>query len=297
MGAAIAIALWMPNVVWQATHGFTQIQMAQQIANDQGGLAGRVKAVAELLALAGPLLFPVAIAGVGWLLRPAATKPWRPLGMAVLLQVGLMLVAGGKSYYSAGFLPLSIAAGSIPLSGWLLRGRRALRRATFGLAAILSGATAAVLLLPIVPVTALHSTPIPTIYGESVAQVGWPELAAQVSQVVDTLPAAERSSAVIVTADYGQYAALSLLGADLPPVYSGHNSTWDWGRPPDGAQPVILVAFGPGGPSTFFLGCRIAATIDNGYSLPTQEQGAAIWVCAAPVGPWSELWPDLRHIN
>ena len=192
---------------------------------------------------------------------------------------------------------MSIAAGSIPLSGWLERGRRSLRRSVFGLAAMLSGATAALVLLPLVPATALDTTPIPAIYGESIAQVGWPELAAQVAQVAAALPAAQRTRAVIVTADYGQYSALTLLGRGLPPVYSGHNSTWDWGRPADGTGPVILVAFGSAQAAADFEDCRVAATIDNGFGLSTQEQGQAIWDCAAPVRPWSALWPDLRHVN
>jgi len=294
IAAALATAIWVPNVAWQASHGFPQIQMARQIAGDQGGLGGRIKSLEELLALAGPLLFPVAVAGVVWLLRSPSSRPWRALGIAVVLQIGLMLVIGGKSYYSAGYLPLAIAAGSIPLAGWLNRGRRTMRRAVFGVAATVSGAIAAVLLLPLVPVTALHATPIPAIYGESIA---WPQLAAQVAQVADTLSPAQRATAVIVTESYGEYGALTLLGSHLPPVFSGHNSTYDWGRPPDGASPVILVALSPQEVAASFRDCRLAATIDNGFDLPTQEQGAPIWVCAAPVRPWAALWPYLRHVN
>ena len=297
LAAVIAAVIWAPNAAWQAANGFPQIVMAQHIAADQADLGSRIKAIVELLALAGLALFPVAIAGLVWLLRSPASRPWRALGLAALCELGLMLLAGGKSYYAAGFLPLSIAAGSIPLSGWLDRGRRKLRRAAFGLAALVSGLSAAVILLPIVPVSSLQATPIPSIYGESVAQVGWPELAAQVRQVADGLPADQRARAVILTADYGQYSALVLLGTDLPPVYSGHNSTYDWGRPADGDAPVILVAFDPEAAATDFQGCRVAARIDNGYDLPTQEQGGSIWVCTGPVRPWSELWPSLRHID
>jgi hypothetical protein len=208
-----------------------------------------------------------------------------------------MLVVNGKSYYAAGFLPLAMAAGSIPLDRWLTRGRAALRRWVFAVACVVSGASVIVLTLPILPVEALASTPIPAIYEESVAQIGWPELARQVEAVVATLPPAERATAVILTADYGQYSALSLLGSGLPPVYSGHNSTWDWGQPPDGAGPVILVAWGQRGADATFRGCQQAATIDNGLDLPTEEQGASIRVCRAPVEPWSALWPGLRHVN
>jgi len=298
LGALLALGLWMPNLVWQAENGFPQLTMAQRIAANQGpGLEGRLKALVELLVIAGALLAPVAIAGVAWLLRAPAARGWRPLGLVALLQLGLMLAVNGKSYYSAGFLPLLVAAGSIPLDGWLRRGRVRLRRGAFAAAAVLSGTLVWTLMLPFVPVGSLNATPIPGLYSESVAQVGWPELARQVEAVIAALPPGQRGTAVIVTADYGQYSSLRLLGSGLPPVYSGHNSTWDWGSPPDDAGPVVLVAFSDAFASEYFTGCRVAATIDNGYGLPTQEQGAAIRLCAAPLRPWPELWPSMRHID
>ena len=298
LAALVALLIWAPNLVWQAAHGFPQVTMAESITANQGpGLDGRINAIEQLLAISGPLLFPVAIAGVAWLVRSPLARAWRPLGLAILLQLGLMLAVNGKSYYSAGYLPLAIAAGTMPLESWLRRGRRGLRRTTFAAATLLSGLAVAVLTLPIVPVDALDATPIPSLYEEAVSQVGWPQLAEQVEAVVATLPVSQRATAVIVTADYGQYSALTLLGTGLPPVYSGHNSTFDWGRPPDGAGPVVLVAFDPVGETTLFDGCRLAATIDNGLNLPTQEQGQAISICNAPVRPWSELWPELRHVD
>jgi 4-amino-4-deoxy-L-arabinose transferase-like glycosyltransferase len=298
LAAALAIAIWLPNLAWQAGHGYPQVTMAQSISTSQGaGIEGRAKALVELLAIAGPLLFPVSVAGAVWLLRSPGSRPWRPLGLAFVLQLAVMLLANGKSYYSAGFVPLLIAAGSIPLDGWLHRGRQAARRVLLALAAVVSGAAVALLMLPIVPVASLAVTPIPGLYSESVAQVGWPQLAAQVETVAASLPASEGSTAVIVTATYGEYAALSLLGAGLPPVYSGHNSTWDWGRPADGAGPVVLVAWSLGHAASDFAGCRVAATIESPNGLPTQEQGSTILVCSGPAQPWHVLWPSLRHIS
>lgn len=298
LAGLVALAIWSPNLIWQAQHDFPQLAMARSIAADQGpGIDGRLKAIVQLIAIAGPLLFPVSIAGTVWLCRARRSQNWRPLGVAVLLQLGLMLVLDGKSYYSAGFLPLVIAAGAVPLEGWLGRGRTVWRRATFGLATVASGATVALIMLPIVPVGALHSTPIPDLYAESIAQVGWPGLAAEVGRVAASLPVAEQTHAAIVTETYGEYAALALLGTDLPPVYSGHNSTWDWGQPPAGAGPVILVAFDEREATADFAGCRVAVTLDNGYDLATQEQGQPVWICEGPRVAWQTLWPRIRHIN
>jgi hypothetical protein len=154
-----------------------------------------------------------------WIAAAIATAiSWRPLGFGFLLVLGLMLVVNGKSYYSAGYLPVAVAAGAIPLAGWFDHGSRAVRRGVFAVATVASGLTVALIMLPLVPPADLHSTPIPDIYAESAAQVGWPELARQVEVVVNGLPADERQSALIVTTSYGQYGALTLLGNGLPPV-------------------------------------------------------------------------------
>src|SRR5262249_55378201 len=150
LAAAIAAAIWLPNLAWQAEHGFPQVTMAQSIAVDQGtGVGGRLKSIVEILAIAGPFLWPVSVAGAIWLVRARGAQPWRPLGLGFLLVVGLMLVVNGKSYYSAGYLPLAIAAGAIPLAGWLDHGRRAVRRGVFAAATIVSGVTVALVMLPL----------------------------------------------------------------------------------------------------------------------------------------------------
>ena len=100
-----------------------------------------------------------------------------------------------------------------------------------------------------------------------------------------------------LTGNYGQYSALTILGTGLPAIYSGHNSTWDWGRPPDGAGPVIVVAWSLRDAQALFDGCRVVATIDNGVGVQTEEQGAPILLCGAPRAPWSELWPSLREVG
>jgi hypothetical protein len=47
-----------------------------------------------------------------------------------------------------------------------------------------------------------------------VAQVGWPELAAQVATLADDLSPVSRPRAVIVTQTYGEYGALKRTPSD-----------------------------------------------------------------------------------
>jgi 4-amino-4-deoxy-L-arabinose transferase-like glycosyltransferase len=289
----LALVMWAPNLAWQAANGLPQLTMAASIADDADD---RATVLVELALLAGPLVFPVALAGGWWLARKPAARPWRALVWAAVVGLVLVLVIGGKSYYVAGFLPLLLAAGSIVVDGWLRRGRTRLRAVAFGAATAVSGVMAAVLVLPIVPTASLASTPIPDLYGESAEQIGWPELVATVEAAVADLPAADRARAVIVTGNYGEAGALELLGHDLPPVHSGHNGYWDWGPPPDDRTVVVTVGDAsrsvPG-----LLACRMAGRIDNGAGVDNEERREPVHVCLDMHGTWSTIWPLLRHLD
>ena len=296
-GLGIAILIWAPNLAWQASNGFPQLQMAGQIGASSDN---RVKLIPELLLLAGPLMFPISLAGAWWLLRAPGSRTWHAVGYAVPILLILVLVTGGKSYYAAGVFAPLMAAGAVRLAGWLDRGRSTIRRAGFALAAGASFAITAVLVLPILPPTTFAASPIPGIYKESAEQLGWPELVATVEHVVAGLPADQRARAVILTDNYGEAGALELLGSGLPPVYSGHNSYWTWGPPPDDRTVAIVVTHATNDTFARYwaLGaCELVARVDNGLDLDNQEQGVGVWACPNRTTPWSVSWELVRHLD
>jgi hypothetical protein len=292
-GAVLALLIWTPNLAWQVANGLPQLEMARQIGGD--GSDERAMVVVELLLLVGPLLFPVTLIGLWRLLRAPGLAAFRVLGTAFLAILAVVLVAGGKSYYVIGAVPPLMAAGAIALDGWL--GASKARLGAFAGVAAASCALVAVLTLPVLPAATLATTPIPDIYAENAEQVGWPELVATTEEVVAGLPAGDLERAVVYTANYGEHGALTLLGG-LPPVHSGHNSTWSWGPPPDDRDLTILVGrWSPDWRSRWFGPCAQAATIDNDAAMPNQEQGAGVFICRGMPRPWSEIWPELHHLD
>jgi Dolichyl-phosphate-mannose-protein mannosyltransferase len=294
--AGVALLIWAPNLAWQATHGFPQLTMAHVIAGSAA--ANRAELVSVLWLVAGPLLFPVAVAGWLWLLLAKAAASWRAIAIAAAVMLVVVVVSGGKAYYAVGVLPVFMAAGAILLDRWLARGRRRLRTVGFIAAAMLSGALVAYLTLPILPVATFASTSLPSQVPTSAEQIGWPQLVATVQQVVASLPASERAHAVILTNNYGEAGALELLGRGLPPVYSGHNGFWYWGPPPAGRTVVIHVGdWTTAGWSPYFATCRTVARINNGLGIDNQEQGQAVSVCSGLRMPWTMIWPRLRQLS
>ncbi len=296
--AAIGIALliWAPNLAWEATNGWPQLTMARAIS--QYAADNRAQIVPLLWLFTGPFLFPVAAAGLIWVLRSKAAAPWRAIGIAALVGLGLVVVSGGKAYYAIGSMPVFMAAGAILLDRWLARGHRRVRAASFTTAAVLSGALIAYLTLPVLPLATYAASSLPATVPDVANTVGWPQYVATVEGVIAALPADERAHAVILTNDYSEASPLILLGNGLPPVYSGHNSYWDWGPPPADRTVVVHVGdWRPADPSQFFVGCHDVAHIDNGLGIPNGEQGEAVSVCTGIRAPWTAMWPELRTVS
>lgn len=292
----IALLLWLPNLVWQAMNGWPQLTMARAISQYAGDNRGQI--VPLLWLFCGPFLFPVTAAGLIWVLRSKAAERWRAIGIAALVGLGLIVISGGKAYYAIGTVSMFMAAGAILLDRWLARGHTRVRGVTFTTAAVLSGALIAYLTLPILPLATYARTTLPATVPDVANTVGWPQYVATVEGVVAALPADERAHAVILTNDYSEASPLILLGTGLPPVYSGHNSYWDWGPPPPDLTVVVHVGnWRPADPSRFFVGCHDVAHIDNGLGIPNGEQGTAVTVCTGLRAPWTTLWPELRTIS
>ncbi len=293
----LAVLIWLPNLAWQASNGWPQITMAGRISGGSG-MENRVELLPFQLLLGGAFLAPVLVAGLLWFARSEEGRPWRAFAWAYVVLLVLLFASGGKGYYAAGFFGPLIAAGAVRLDGWLDRGRSGLRWTAFGLAAVASGLLVIVVMLPVIPAASLGSTFVPTLYKESAEQIGWQQLAGTVEGVVASLPLVDRRNAVIVTANYGEAGALSLLGHDLPPVYSGHNSLAALGPPPERPGPVLLVGYwGRASWAPYFGGCTEAAVFDNGLRLDNEEQGSGVLVCTTRSMPWAQSWPSLTHIN
>ncbi len=292
----IALLLWAPNLAWQAANGWPQVTMASRIGGNADD--NRAQLVPTLWLSGGLLLFPVALAGWGWMLRARAASPWRPIGIAALAMLALVLAIGGKGYYVIGIAAAFMAAGGVLVDRWLARGHRRVRAAGFAAAATISGALMAYLTLPILPPAEFAKTSLPSEDPILAEQVGWPQYVATVKGVVASLPADERARAVILTNDYSEASPLILLGRDLPPAYSGHNAFWDWGPPPPDRTVVVHVGdWRPADWSQFFVGCHVVARVDNGLGIPNSMQGELVWVCAGLRAPWSAMWPQLRTIS
>lgn len=297
-GAALATVVWAPNLLWQATHGWPQLELSRAIASGSSGTSEPVALFVPFqFVLISPVLVPVWVAGLVRLFRDPGLATVRAFGWAYLVLAVVFMATGGKPYYLGGLYPALLAAGAPAVVAWI--GHRRARTVAVVAALALAAVVSATLMLPLVPATALHATPIVDINYDAGEQIGWPALVASVAEVYSTLPAGKRSDAVIVTRNYGQAGAIDRYGGahGLPGAYSGHNAYAEWGPPPDSAATAVVVGFDEVTLGRHCSDVSLAATFDNGIDLDNDEQGTPIWICRDLRRPWSQLWPELRRLG
>ena len=242
-GAAAAVVLAAPYLVWQATHGWPQLTVAGNVAGSAEG--GRLGFIPFQLVMVSPFLVPVWIAGLLIAWRRPVMRPLRFLSLTYLVAGAAYLVGDGKAYYLASLYPVLLGLGAVPVAEWSERGRAGARLGLLGAAVILSAAVNAFIALPLTPVTQLQGSAAMALNPDQGETVGWPRFVTTVAAAWRSLPAPVRRRTVIFTANYGEAGAVDLLGAShgLPQAFSGHNGFSGWGHPTSRAHNALLLGF------------------------------------------------------
>lgn len=292
-GAAVALVVGLPNLVYQAANGWPQLTMGRALA-DNNASDVRAQMWPFLIITLGPPLAALWITGLVWLWRRPAL---RFIAVAFPVLLVLVFLMGAQNYYPAGLLAVLYAAGCVPAWPWLARSV-AWRTAAI-VAVAVNAAVSVVLALPLVPLGSLGSTPVPGINQVAQDSVGWPRYVAQVAAVYASVPAAERAATVVYATNYGEAGAIDRYGRrdGLPQVYSGQNQLYYVRRPAASATTVVFVGAQYDDARSRFGSCTVKARLDNGVDVDNEEQGQPVAICRNPVGGWSRVWPELKHLD
>ena len=308
-GALLALAIWAPNLVWEARHAWPSVAMSKALRREHSGIADSIAFVFEQLILAGWPVLVIWVAGLWALWREPRFRPYRWAAVAyAVMFVANDVVIGDRAYYLGGIYALLLAAGACVLEDVLAR-RRALFSARQPRRPLVWRSVRAVLawivvtafvglpaVLPVLPASALAGSAFLS-SGNLGAEVGWLGLVATVGHAYRSVPAQERPSVAIVTADYGEAGAIALYGArfGLPRAYSGQNNYWYWGTPTPPLGTAVFVGFTRAQlPSRAFRVIRQVATARNAAGVDNGEEGDPVWVATGQLIAWPALWPGMR---
>jgi 4-amino-4-deoxy-L-arabinose transferase-like glycosyltransferase len=308
-GAAVALALAAPNIGWQAAHGWPFIELGKAGADHKNIALSPMDFFVQQLLLIGPLAAPVWIAGLWAGLARPKLKVARAFPVAWLILFAVFDASHGKPYYLAAIYPTLLALGAGRIESWLQNA--AARAAVLGVLTA-AGLLIAPLTLPILPVamfvryqTALGFTPstgehqtlgaLPQYYAD---MFGWQAMAQKVAAVYWSLPPQDRARAVFYGENYGEAAAIDVLGRrlGLPPAISGHNQYFLWGPQGHDGSVMIIIGGRPKHYAEVFRSFKVAGHIDAPYAMP-YETDKPIYVLRGMKTPLAQFWPTVKNYN
>jgi hypothetical protein len=311
--AAIVAVLMLPNLWWQAAHGWPffavlQGDAAHRHAFNNGWLlesrnfAGNAFSFAgEQLLYTNPLAAPIWLCG---LVAPFTWQRLRELRFISIAYVVLFVVAAAleaKGYYIIGIYGALLAIGAVVIE----RAAAWLRAALFAVMTVTAIATLP-LSLPVLPIdgfiaysqalglTGRGNTPphvIQPIYAE---EFGWDRLARDVSTVYDGLP--NRNDVAIYADTYADAGAIDFFGPPygLPNAISSQNSYWLWGtRGYSGNTIIAIGATRIDLVKQYYRSCKLVRQSNEPLKWVV-EGPAPIFVCTGATMPLDEIWPHLR---
>jgi len=307
-GAVTAAVIALPNLLWQATNDWPFLEMGRVAVE-------RKNVVMPPLEFLWQTIQQFNEAGaVVWLSGLVGFAVWRRFAdlrlfaIAFVAFVAALITLHGKPYYLANALPVLFAGGAVVLEAWLRPGGLRLALMTAIVAIGLIGAPFALPILPIgqlaVYQRALGIVPHPEQEHGDIGRLsqyyadmfGWRELAAQVAEIYRALPADEQKQAVFLGNNYGEAAAIDVLGRPLglPPAVSGHNNYFLWG--PQGHDGSVVIRLGRRLEDLlkFYASCTYAGVTDNPWAIP-YENGKPLWVCRGRHPPIDKAWASFRH--
>jgi hypothetical protein len=309
IGLALLVVMILPNLLWEVHNHWATLELLHndQI-NGKNVRLGPFAFVLDQMSILGPLMAPLWVGGIRWLLFGRAARALRFLGVTYLLYLPLMMILHAKDYYLAAIYPLYFAGGA---AGWDLLFRKAwLRRGLAPAYVALNVLVTAILLpiiLPILPPAKilayqqrLHlqqpklengaTAPLPQYFAD---MLDWRRKADLLAAAWYSLPQAERAQAVIYTENYGDASAVNVYRPDVPEAISGHQNYFFWG--PRTYTGSVMIVFGE---SRSALETKFDSVVEftqdaNPYLEP-YERGP-VFICRGLHGNLQALWPKVKN--
>jgi len=307
IAGAIALALFLPNIIWQIRHHFPTIEDLANVRRDgKNVVLGPLAFVKEQIIDMHPLFLPVWLSGLVWFLRD---RRWRVLGLSFVVFFVLMEVAHGKNYYVFPIYPMLFAGGAVVIERWL-GNRAAWTRAAVVVVIVLGALPAIPLVTSMLPPerllayqNALGFKPgkaevkMQSLLPQPVAdQFGWPEMVNEVAGIYNSLPPEERAETGIWAGNYGEAGAVNLFGPKLglPRAYSRHQNHWYWGPPPQVYKNLIVIEWSL---DDVHDNCTSFQAFEHYERFGMGEENTPIYLCRDVEFDIQKIWWHSHHWN
>ncbi|HEX6732675.1 MAG TPA: glycosyltransferase family 39 protein [Pyrinomonadaceae bacterium] len=321
LGALVAFLIFLPNLVWLIRHDFPFLELMSNIRASGRDVARNPLAfIVDQAMLMNPILFPLWVAGIAWLLFSRDGSRYRLLAWAYLTMLVMFIALKGKNYYLAPAYPMLLASGAIAFSkitrvtsdadspSVRFTGRFWLRTACIVLV-LIAGFVFAPLTAPILPVETFiryqkalgieppkaehqDTGPLPQYFAD---EFGWEDMTREVARVFNSLTPEERSRTAIFANSYGQAGAIDFFGPryGLPKSISNHQNYWYWGPRNYEGDIVIVLGSDGRGDREHFRSVEAVGRTFHPYS--RRDEHFDIFLCRGLTSKLSDVWPTMKN--
>jgi len=306
-GFAILIALlfFSPNLIWQLKNNLPVLTHMQALHDSQLVHVSRISFFTDQMFIVCMAVFLV-IPGLIYTLTSKSMKPYRPLLIASLLVLLILVLLRGKSYYTLGLYPFWIAAGGV---FWESRIKRLAIKIALPLFIVL-------LTLPVLPyglpvfkparlveyfAGARKSTGfdaalrwetgrIHTLPQDYADMLGWDEIAGITAKAYEQV--SDKTACMIYAENYGEAGAVMVLGKKygLPEPVCFSESFWYWfpRNPSHEITEMIYINDELGDDiNSLFADCKKVGQVQDTLA---REYGTEVWLCKNPRSSFNEFW-------
>lgn len=311
LGGVIALALFLPNIIWNYQHQFPFLELMRNIQRSGRNVQmSHWQFIYQQVQLMLTQAAPVWIAGLGYLLFHSGGKRFRALAIAYFFVLAaFMYSANGRPYYVAPAYPMLFAAGAVLLEGWLVKPWLRWVGVAYAGVIVIFGALAAPLALPILPVeTYIRYTRalgieqprienwqlgvLPQFYAD---MHGWEEMTAVVARAYNNLPVDVRKTTAIFGGNFGQAGAIDLFGKKygLPDAIGTHQNYYFWGPREYTGESVIMMGARYDELQPLFESVEEVGSVGHPYAMPYEH--FKVYHCRNSRRPLQNIWPQIKN--
>jgi hypothetical protein len=300
-GIGLALAICLPNLIWQARHDFISYHFLHFIhARDVRQGRGDGFWTGQILIDTNVVAAPLWIFGLICFLR---SERYRMLAWMYLIPLGVFAVTKARSYYVGAAYPMLLAMGAATGERWvatLTRGRRWAIEGILFAGMALCGMYICAIILPLASSGPLREFALKN-NGDLREEIGWEDLVKAVAEVRDGLPTEQRASMGVLVGNYGEGGAIEILGPAyhlLPPI-TLTNSGWLRGYPTPQPTTLIVVGWSRENVDDALTNCRLAGHNGNSEGVENEESKdhPDIFVCGSPRRGWPQFWEDEQRFG
>jgi hypothetical protein len=308
LGALTGLLIFLPNLVWLIQHHFPFLELMGNVRRSGRDIVLTPLAfIRDQAMLMNPVLFPLWVGGLVWLLFNRNGRSYRILGFAYLVMLVVFVLLKGKNYYLAPAYPMLLAAGAVAFEG-LTRERWPWTRSAYIAVVVILGAVFAPVASPILPVEAYiryqrltgivpmkaENEPVGPLPQYLADEFGWEDMTREVARVYNNLSPEERASTSIFANNYGEAGAIDFFGRKygLPKAISNHQNYWYWGPREYRGDIVIVLGSNGTGDRKNFASVEAAGRVESPYSRP--DEHFQIFLCRGLKATLQDVWPTMK---